>query len=102
MSGAAFVGYGARCFVSRATVAEFEHYGLPRYRVLTGVLEVVGGLGLLVGLGYRPLLQLSAAGLAALMLLGTIVHVRIRDPWQAALPALTLLGVNLFIAVTAR
>jgi hypothetical protein len=101
ISGATFVWYGARCFVSRAMVAEFERYQLPRYRVLTGALQVAGGVGLVVGLGYRPLLQLSAAGLAAMMFLGAIVHVRIRDPWQAAMPALALFGLNLFIAAAA-
>ena len=44
---------------------------------------------------------LSAAGLAAMMFLGVLVHVRIRDPGQAAIPALALLGLNLFITVAA-
>ena len=101
ISSAAFAWYGASCFVSRATAAEFERYRLPRYRVLTGALQLSGGVGLLVGLRYRPLLQLSAAGLAAMMFLGVLVHVRIRDPGQAAIPALALLGLNLFITVAA-
>ena len=101
VSSAAFIWYGANCFVSRAMAAEFERYRLARYRVLTGALQVAGGGGLLVGLWYRPLLQLSAGGLAALMLLGVIVHVRIRDPAQASLPALALFGLNVFIIATA-
>ena len=101
VSSAAFVWYGASCFVSRATAAEFERYRLAPYRALTGALQLAGGVGLLVGLRYRPLLQLSAAGLAAMMFVGVLVHVRLRDPAQAAMPALVLLGLNLFITVAA-
>ena len=101
ISSAAFVWYGASCFVSRTTAAEFDRYRLARYRALTGALQLAGGVGLLVGLRYRPLLQLSAVGLAAMMFLGVLVHVRLRDPAQAAIPALVLLGLNVFITVAA-
>jgi hypothetical protein len=101
ISSAAFVWHGASCFLSRATAADFERYRLARYRALAGALQLAGGVGLLVGMRHPPLLQLSAAGLAAMMLLGVIVHVRIRDPGQAAVPALALLGLNLFITVAA-
>lgn len=101
ISSTAFVWHGASCFVSRAATAEFERYRLARFRLLTGALQLAGGIGLLVGLRHRPVLLPSAAGLAVMMFLGVIVHLRIRDPGQAAIPALMLLGLNLFIAVAA-
>ena len=94
---AAFVGYGIACLLSQRSVAEFRRYGLPSFRILTGVLEVAGGLGVLAGLFYRPLLILASGGLAVLMFLGVLVRLRIRDPLIAAAPALLLMFLNLLI-----
>ena len=101
LSIASFAWYGMSCFFSKKMVAEFERYLIGRYRELTGVLQVAGALGLAAGYVYRPILLLSSAGLAAMMLLAVITRVRIRDPFYAALPALSLFGLNLFIFVSA-
>ena len=58
--------------------------------------------GLLLGLRVRPLLVLSAGGLAAMMLGAVVVRLRVRDPLLEAIPALVLLCLNLFIALSAR
>ena len=79
-------------------VDDFERFGLSQYRRLTGGLEVLGGVGLLTGLLWTPLLVVSAVGLSVLMLLGVFVRVRVRDPWVQVLPALLLLLLNLFLA----
>lgn len=93
----AFIGFGLQCLLSQYMVAEFSRYQLPTFRILTGVLEVAGGLGMLAGLFFPRLLILAAAGLAALMFLGVLVRFRIRDPFLAAVPALFLMLLNLFI-----
>lgn len=93
----AFVGFGLACLLSQHMVVEFRRYGLPSFRILTGVLEVAGGLGMLAGLFYRPLLILASGGLAALMFLGALIRFRIRDPLIAAAPALFLMFLNLLI-----
>ena len=90
----AFLGYGGACLVPGVLDAEFERYGLPRLRVLTGALEVAGALGLLAGYLVPSLGTAAAAGLALLMLCGLLARVRIRDPLVAMLPALVLLLVN--------
>ena len=64
-SGVAFVVYGVLCLGSPSMEAEFVRFGLSRFRVLTGVLEVLAGVGLLVGLRWSPALWLSA-GVTAL------------------------------------
>jgi len=93
----AFVGFGLQCLLSQHMAAEFRRYGLPSFRILTGILEVAGGVGMLGGLFYHPLLILASGGLASLMFLGVLVRFRIRDPLIAAGPALFLMLLNLLI-----
>ena len=101
ISIASFAWYGMSCFVSAAMVTEFERYRLARFRSLTGMLQVAGSLGLLAGYFFRPPLLLSAGGLAAMMLLGVLVRLKIRDPLVAAIPAFAYLALNLFIFAAA-
>lgn len=93
-----FAGYGISCFCSKRMVAEFERYGLARVRGLTGTLQLAGSLGLFAGYFSRPLLLLSAGGLAAMMFCGILVRIRIRDPLFAMLPAFAFFCLNLFLA----
>lgn len=96
-TGTAFVAYGLGCLRSTSIKAEFKRFGLARLRVLTGVLEVFGGLGLVVGLAWPPAMWLSSGGLALLMMLGVGVRVRVNDSLIQMLPALVLMLVNGFI-----
>lgn len=101
LSSTCFLLYGASLFGSRAMVAEFARYGLARYRTLTGVLQIAAAVGLLAGLRVRPLLLLSAGGLAGMMLGAIVVRLRVDDPLPSAIPAVLLLGLNLFIVLAA-
>ena len=76
---------------------EFARYGLDNLRVLTGVLEMLAGVGLLVGLWWPLALQVSSGGLALLMLFAIVARFRVRDSICVALPALTLLLANAYI-----
>jgi hypothetical protein len=98
-SAAAFLFYGLACLFSPKLVAEFERYRLARFRMLVGLIEVAGALGLIAGWWFPPLQTAAAAGLAALMLCGLWARWRIRDPWYAMLPAFALGVGNLFIAL---
>jgi hypothetical protein len=99
VSAAAFLFYGLACLLSSKLVAEFDRYGLARFRVLVGLLEVAGALGLIAGWWFQPLQTAAAAGLCALMLCGLWARWRIRDPWYAMLPAFILAVVNLWVAL---
>ncbi|MBA2677085.1 MAG: DoxX family protein [Ktedonobacteraceae bacterium] len=101
ISIASFTWYGLSCFLSEKMVAEFQRYRIARFRSLTGILQVGASFGLVVGHFNRPILLLSAGGLATMMFFAVIVRLRIRDPLYAALPALTLFALNLFIVVAA-
>ena len=97
MSGLAFIIYGFLCTFSGHMVEEFERYGLSKFRTMTGVLEILGGVGILAGLLYRPLLLFSAGGLTILMLLGVITRIRVSDPIIETVPAFILLFLNGYI-----
>lgn len=77
--------------------AEFVRYGLAKFRVLTGSLEIIGALGLLAGLFFLPILIIAAAGLSLLMLLGFGTRLVIKDPFLQSLPSFVFLLVNAYI-----
>jgi hypothetical protein len=101
LSGLAFICYGSLCLVNGAMTEEFKRYGLTRFRKLVGFLEVLGGIVLLIGMSFPPLLIFSSAGLTLLMLLGVIVRIRIKDSFILILPALILMLINTYIFTTA-
>ncbi|NNF58412.1 MAG: hypothetical protein HKN04_09230 [Rhodothermaceae bacterium] len=101
LSIALFLYYGLQCLVSDAMVAEFERFGLARFRRLTGGLEVLGALGLVVGYLLPAFVLLASAGLALLMFLGVLTRIRVRDTLLETLPAAILLLVNVYIFVYA-
>lgn len=101
LSASLFLFYGLLCLFSDGMMAEFERFGLARYRRLTGALEVLGAVGLLAGFFVPPILLLASGGLALLMVLGVITRVRVGDSLLETLPALLLLVVNAFIFVQA-
>jgi len=78
-SGFAFIVFGINCFTSKFIIDEFIRYKLPKYRKLTGFLQLVGATGQLIGLYYSPaLLLLSSVGLSILMLAGFGVRLKIK------------------------
>jgi len=92
-----FLVYGALCLSSGGMEAEFERFGLSRFRRMTGALEVLGGIGLLVGLRIPEVMTVASAGLALLMLLGVVARVRVRDRAIEILPAGVLMVANMYI-----
>lgn len=101
ISAVVFLWYGTTCFVSKTMIAEFERYRLPQLRILTGTLQIAGGLGIFAGHFYRPVLLLSAGGLALMMLVAFVTRLRIRDSFFLAVPSLSLLVLNCFIFAAA-
>ena len=98
-SSFAFLIYGVLCFSSSSMRSEFKRFGLENLRKLTGVLELLGGLGLLVGFKWPPALWASSGGLSLLMLVGLGVRLKIGDSLLRSFPAFALMIVNLFILI---
>ena len=100
-SSVTFLGYGLLCLASPSMEREFARFGLAPLRTLIGSLEVVAGIGLLVGLKWTPALWVSSGGLVLLMLCGVGVRVSVGDSVVQMLPALGLMLVNLYILLAA-
>jgi uncharacterized membrane protein len=96
-SGVAFLGYGVHCLFSKKMREEFDRFDMASLRLLTGWLEIAGGLGLLVGFSWRAVQPIAAGGLSLLMLCGLAVRVRQRDDVRLAVPATMLMLVNGYI-----
>lgn len=76
---------------------EFDRYGLARFRSLTGVLEILGAVGVLIGLTVPTIGFLAAAGLSLLMLGGFAVRLRIKDSFLQTLPSFLYLILTLYL-----
>lgn len=93
----AFIIYGVLCLTTDHMLDEFQRYQMLRFRDLTGYLEVLGGLGCVIGyFHYKPLFIFSCLGLAILMTLGVIVRLRVGDPLIQILPATFLALLNFY------
>lgn len=100
-SSLSFLFYGISYFTSTKMKNEFERFGLEKYGVLTAILELIGGVGLLIGLKFNPILIIAAGGLALLMLMGVLVRVKMRDSIWITIPALFYMLLNVYILLLA-
>ena len=100
LSGLSFIYFGIGCLISEFIISEFIRYGLAKFRILTGLLQLLGAAGLLIGLYYNPkILLLASIGLCVLMICGFIVRMSISDNFFKCLPSFSFAVLNLFIAI---
>lgn len=97
ISATLFIFYGILCLSTNHMKKEFNRYKLYKYRRLTGILEILGGVGQIIGLFYTPCLVFSSVGLAILMFMGTAVRIRTRDKLWSIAPAFGLMVLNIYI-----
>jgi len=101
-SGLSFIIYGSLLFVSTEMRNEFKRFKLEKFTTLTGILELLGGIGLLIGLKVSFIMLISSGGLALLMLLGFGVRLKIKDSFWLSFLSLFFMLLNLsvfFIAI---
>ena len=92
--------FGFNCFYSKFIISEFDRYDLPKFRKLTGFLQLIGAVGLLVGLYLSPIiLLLASTGLFLLMISGFVVRMKIKDNFIKSSPSFGFAALNLFIAI---
>jgi hypothetical protein len=97
ISSLSFMAYGISYFTSTKMKSEFKRFGLEKVGALNTILELLGALGLLVGFMLRPILLISAGGLAILMLLGVAIRIKVKDSIWVSIPALFFMVLNAFI-----
>jgi hypothetical protein len=67
---------------------------------MTGFLQLLGAIGLLIGLYFSPILLLLASmGLSILMIAGFIVRLKINDNFIQSSPSFLFAVLNICIAV---
>tara|TARA_B100001173_G_C16029243_1_gene565734 strand:+ start:2837 stop:3097 length:261 start_codon:yes stop_codon:yes gene_type:complete len=76
---------------------EFKRFSLEKIGFYIIILELLGAIGLLVGLKINFILSISSLGLFLLMLSGVIVRIRLKDSILISLPAFFYMILNGFI-----
>ncbi|MFT4661244.1 MAG: hypothetical protein ACI8XB_001517 [Patiriisocius sp.] len=101
ISSSAFLFYGVNCLISKNMSDEFIRFGLDKQkRVLTGYLQILGALGLILGYLFLPdLVFIASAGLTILMFAGFAVRLKMKDGLLQTLPSLIFALINLYICI---
>ena len=97
VSGISFIIYGSLLLLSPKMQNEFKRFGLEKFTKLTGVLELLGGIGMLIGLMFDNILLISSGGLTLLMLLGFIVRLKVKDGFWLSFPSFFFMILNLYV-----
>lgn len=99
--GLLFVLIGSMTVAGRKMFVEnFRRFGYPQwFRVVTGSLEVLGGLGLLIGIWLPWLAALASAGLTLVMLGAVFTEIRTREPLQKVVLPLVMGALAIVVAV---
>lgn len=97
-SAVSFLYYGMIHFGEKMTL-EFERFGVSAWkRKLTGILQLLGSIGLISGFFIPTIGFIVATGLAVLMLLAFIIRLRIRDGLIKSLPSFFYTLLNCFLS----
>ena len=97
LSGLSFIIYGILLFYSKKMQEEFIRFKLEKFILLVGALELLGGVGVLLGIKYNWILIFSSLGLGVLMLLGFITRLKLKDSFLLTFPSLFFMLLNFYI-----
>ncbi|QKS55267.1 DoxX family protein [Paenibacillus barcinonensis] len=87
--------------ISGKMADEFKRFGLPSFfNVMTGSFEIVGAVGMIVGIWMPVTAILAGMLLGGTMLAGAFTLIVLaKDPIQKAIPALVLFVLSLIVSV---
>ena len=97
LSSISFFLYVVDYFRSPHMRSEFKRFGLEKLGLVIVILQLLGAIGLLVGLRYGTILTFASLGLALLMFAGVVVRIISKDSIQSSLQALFFMGLNAYI-----
>lgn len=100
--GIAFVSAGLPKLTGLPSIVEnFERWGYPReIRLATGGLELFSGVCLIVGIAVPTLAVTGSLIIVCVMLAALVTHQRVSDPFGRWIPAITLLALDILLAVS--
>ena len=99
VSSLSFFIYFISYFISPFMKDEFKRLDLEAIGLLTITLELIGSIGLLVGIRFTPILLLASGGLALLMLFAILFRLKSKDTLWVSLPALFYMLLNTYIFI---
>jgi uncharacterized membrane protein YphA (DoxX/SURF4 family) len=96
-SSLSFIAYSISYFISPHMKSEFERFNLKHIGLFIIILEILGAIGLLVGIFFKPILLISSGGLSLLMFFGFMTRVKLKDSFLVSFPAIFLMILNGYI-----
>lgn len=97
ISSLSFLAYAFFYFKAPHMKNEFKRFGLEKMGLTIVLLEIIGALGLLIGLKFYFILMISSLGLALLMFAGILVRIKLKDGILVSLPAFFYMVLNAYI-----
>jgi uncharacterized membrane protein YphA (DoxX/SURF4 family) len=96
-SAFSFILYGLLSFFSLEMKKEFIRWNISQFRIIVGIAQLIGGIGLIIGFYIPVFTLLSSFGLTILMLLGFILRIMVKDGLVKSLPSLFYIIINSII-----
>ena len=96
-SSISFLFYGLLSFFSEKMKNEFNRWHISQFRIIVGIAQLLGGIGLIIGFFVPVFMFLSSFGLSILMLLGFILRIMVNDGFIKSLPSLFYFLLNAYI-----
>jgi putative oxidoreductase len=91
---------GSKLGGAKQQVEAFRHLGLPQwFRVVTGLVQYIGAAGLIAGFWYQGTAAWAGLWLGFTMLMGALAHLRAKDSFAKAVPALVLAVIAVAIVL---
>jgi len=78
-------------------ISEYERWGYKNQRIILGSCQLLGGLGLLVGLAIPLMLSVASFLLMCMMLTAVFVRIKIKEKVVKMLPAVLYVALNFII-----
>jgi uncharacterized membrane protein YphA (DoxX/SURF4 family) len=77
---------------SKMQVDAFDHLRLPQwFRVVTGLVQLIGVVGLIVGIWVEGLAFWAGLWFAVIMFFALMAHIRVKDPVKALIAPFVLM-----------
>jgi uncharacterized membrane protein YphA (DoxX/SURF4 family) len=96
-SAVSFIFYGISSFFSKRMLSEYARWGYKNQRILLGCLQLLGGVGLLIGITNTLLLSVASFLLTFMMITAVFVRIKIKDNIIQMSPAILYTVVNFII-----
>ena len=96
-SAISFIFYGITSFFSKRMLSEYARWGYKNQRILLGCLQLLGGVGLILGIVNSTLLIIASFLLTFMMITAVFVRIKIKDNIVQMFPAIFYTVLNFII-----